>query len=395
PAKGGPSEYCTRTSNGSRPCRFLLNGGVNYTDLSVSLLPMPIPEVEEGTNREPIGDYQMWDPSGLSWLDIEGVVQGLRACRSTRIYNFSIDSSEAPTASPVTGISFQGILQTSGMVDFLQGTRRCEVWHSLDKRIREAHVPKWGATQGTAFAVLDQVHNTSIAANAVNCTNAPVQATAQYIVRTYGSFNVQETTSVRIKSKNNWILINTRMIDDGRGLQILLVVILPESDYLSTITKTTISAIGVCVGVSEAVLLVGITISYLVALLLRTLAGSMHQAVSFDFSPLQTDCMRDRSIVLEISDLEFAFGSILKMFADAIQSHAIPPPPPCHSANQLYARTPAGEPTSLAINWIPQLSGPLPIERIAERGSGCAGGQRLLAALDLAVRKGGGGAEYM
>ncbi|RKO85734.1 hypothetical protein BDK51DRAFT_25549 [Blyttiomyces helicus] len=279
---------------------------------------MPIPEFEEGPNREPIGDYQMWDPAGLAWIDIEGVLQGLRGCWNTRIYNFNIDLPEAPTASSVTGISFQGILQTSGLVDFLQTiyltpNSIVSLW-GLDGTM-------WGTNQGTAFTVLDEVFNTSTAANAVNCTNPLVKATAQYILQTYGSYNVQETTNFRIKCGDDWILANTRMINDGRGLQILLVVTLPESDYLHTVTQTKINAIAVSVSMAAAVLILAIVISHVVTLPLRRLVRIMQQAVHLDFSALQSDWIRNFSHLKELADAGEAFEDMLVMFADAVRAN--------------------------------------------------------------------------
>ncbi|RKO83654.1 hypothetical protein BDK51DRAFT_33408, partial [Blyttiomyces helicus] len=340
PATGAPGLYCSRTPNGSRPCRFLLNGGVNYTDFSVSLLPITMPESEEGPNREPFGNYQIWDPSGLQWLDIEGVVLGLRACWNTRVFNFSIDLPEDPTGSPGTAISFQGIMLTSGVIDSLKvSPSGCIAkWYPVSRDAKPQRFFKalhltpnsivslwsldgtlWGTNQGTTFVVINEVPQTIAGMNAVNCTNPLVKATAEYILQTYGSYNVQVTTNFRIKYGDDWILANTRIIDDGRGLEILLVVTLPESDYLHTVTQTKVTAIAVCSSMAAAVLILAIVISYVVTLPLRKLVTIMQQAVHLDFSPLESDWIRNCSHVKELADTGEVFEEMLVMFADAVE----------------------------------------------------------------------------
>ncbi|RKO86170.1 hypothetical protein BDK51DRAFT_47234 [Blyttiomyces helicus] len=323
---GAPGSYCYHELNGDRTCEYYYNGGLNFTDNRVNLVTGPSSNfsASQGPNSDtfPIGDYYRWDPSGVVWLDIgfrgflniysmSGNSLSSRDFTYLR-YNFSVLSPAAPRAGPTTGIGLEGILQTSALVSYLsvrELTAPCKrLWVVVTRRAR---VPKrWAANVPDIFttSVYDAATNTSTltAAMALNCTNKIVQITAQYLLSTYGSFDVPQDTNLRIDSSDGYILANTRLIDDGRGLRILLVVTLPESDYLSAITQTEKKVIGVAVGVAVAMLVLGVALSYLVTLPLRKFASIMQQ----------TGYMDNRSFVMEISHMQDVFGCV----------H--PPPPP-------------------------------------------------------------------
>ncbi|RKO86944.1 hypothetical protein BDK51DRAFT_33945 [Blyttiomyces helicus] len=312
PGLGNPGVFCQYPIAGIHTCSLFLNAGVNYTDLKVNLPPLPAPLGTEGAGTEPFGNYFKWDPTGIQFFDLFGTVFGAIECRHGQTYDFSINA----TAGPQTTVASEGILQTSGMETFLQMLQLTpksivSLW-GLDGLM-------WAANQNIT-TTLNPAKTALTAVSALNCTNELVSTTAKYLLANYGSFNVPQDTSLRIQYSDGYLLANTRMIDDGRGLQILLVVTLPESDYLAKITATKNQVIRVAVGVAVAMLILGVAVSFLITMPVRRFVTIMQQATAFDFSALHQGYIEDRSYVMEISHMQDVFETMLKKFAHAIKA---------------------------------------------------------------------------
>ncbi|RKO93374.1 hypothetical protein BDK51DRAFT_29983 [Blyttiomyces helicus] len=324
--------------NGTRLCESFYNAGIITANYTVDLKMLPGQSAENclgppDMDDSPIEAYITWNPTKMSFFPIgDEAIQGYVACTDSRVFDFSIHNPQSLEAGPITAIAIFGVLEASGVVAYLEV--RMETWSTLGYIAAGKGLDgmMWGANQNISVSI-DPVTSLPSAAAAVNCTNNLVQATARYLLDTYGTFNITEDTSLRLQYSGGYLLANTRMIDDGRGLQILLVVTLPESDYLGTITATQHRLIGVAAGVAAAMLLMGIALSLLVTLPLRKFDNIMQQAcigeaeemagahaANFDFSALQSGYMDERSFVKEIASMQDVFGTMLRKFADAIQS---------------------------------------------------------------------------
>ncbi|RKO86815.1 hypothetical protein BDK51DRAFT_38193 [Blyttiomyces helicus] len=334
--------YTARAYQAERRAAAPFNNGVNIGDFTVDLSLEPGSCFGPNPDKYRMGTYLRWDPNNITFLPLSGeTVQGFMGCENFRTYNFSLVSPRAPTAGPVTSVATAGVLHTAGIVNYLQV--RTEPALTVNGGCRFL----WGANQNVSVAI-DPETTLPSAAFAVNCTNIHVQTTARYILKTYGSFNVTQDTSLRIEYPGGYILANTRMIDDDRGLRILLVVDGKKRHrhhcghgrgHVSVghwdVVLGHAAAVEIYYNYEAGIVTVPVTGGGREGWTASLLAGHYNvlthpptpntahstwgQATNFDFNALESGYMEERSFVREISNMQDVFRNMLGKFANAIQ----------------------------------------------------------------------------
>lgn len=120
-------------------------------------------------------------------------------------------------------------------------------------------------------------------------------------------------------SSGSRYLMNVRHITDVHGLDVLLILIIPENDFLGTLKGAQTTAIGITVGISIAIIIAAIGIVFMITRPISLLVGTMQKASKFDFSDLNEQGFRSaRSNFKEIAAMQDIFFEMLTKFANAI-----------------------------------------------------------------------------
>ncbi|RKO86805.1 hypothetical protein BDK51DRAFT_29806 [Blyttiomyces helicus] len=314
PDSGEAATYCTHTTPSVVNCRHFTNEGIQ----NQSLLLVPTNRtwsVSPSWDALPVGNYSK---TGPQWIYVDPVADEaslFRSCNLVQTLDFGIGDGNS---SKPTGVIFSGSLPTSSVAAYLETIHLTP--NSL-VAVWEFDGTMWGASQGELARMPDpSTHGaTQTVANAFVSENPLIHAAAGYINRTYPSWAAVGEVADQVGSDAGLMLLNARVIDDGMGLSVLAVVMLPESDYLSTIIVTRNQAVAVGTGVAFAMLLLAGALSFLVTLPLRRFIRIMERASNYDFNGLDLKSQRRPSVVSEIADMQTVFSSMLEKFTEANQ----------------------------------------------------------------------------
>ena len=103
-----------------------------------------------------------------------------------------------------------------------------------------------------------------------------IQTTAQQLLKQFGSFNaIRESQRLKFESNGAWYYAQVQPIQDGRGIDWLTVVVVPESDFMAQIQANTKNTVMLCLGALGLAIGVGILTSRWVT---RPLLNISHKA---------------------------------------------------------------------------------------------------------------------
>jgi adenylate cyclase len=95
--------------------------------------------------------------------------------------------------------------------------------------------------------------------NVLDSQDALTHATAQYLITKFGSFNkIQTRQQLDFNFKGSPQLVQVQPFTDGKGLDWLTVVVIPEADFMEQIHASTRSTIWLCLGAATLATVLGI-----------------------------------------------------------------------------------------------------------------------------------------
>jgi two-component system sensor histidine kinase ChiS len=138
--------------------------------------------------------------------------------------------------------------------------------------------------------------------------NPLINATARYLIGEYGSLeNIQTAQQFTFRDGGERQLVHTVPFRDGRGLDWLIVTVIPESDFMGQVTTNTRNTLILCVlSLVVASLIAGITARWVAQPILRLNAVSKQLALGEWDQPLSKGRFK------ELSELEVAFQTMAR-----------------------------------------------------------------------------------
>jgi two-component system sensor histidine kinase ChiS len=138
--------------------------------------------------------------------------------------------------------------------------------------------------------------------------NPLINATARYLIGEHGSLeNIQTAQQFTFRDGGERQLVHTVPFRDGRGLDWLIVTVIPESDFMGQVTTNTRNTLILCVlSLVVASLIAGITARWVAQPILRLNAVSKQLALGEWDQPLSKGRFK------ELSELEVAFQTMAR-----------------------------------------------------------------------------------
>ncbi|KAJ1547144.1 hypothetical protein HK405_006558 [Cladochytrium tenue] len=167
---------------------------------------------------------------------------------------------------------------------------------------------------------------------AVGNSNGLVSAAATQLARLYSSLDPAVNGTVALTAVTNKVASDfqfsyggdtvycstTWITNSTTNLSLLLVLVIPSSDFLGEVNVTIRNTIIFVAIFCTFSLAMGLVLSWALVRPLRRLIVSIKKATKFDFSSLREGGTEARSWLTEIGVLETVFFAMLKKFAEAI-----------------------------------------------------------------------------
>ena len=165
-------------------------------------------------------------------------------------------SASAPVysqAGKLIGV-FYSELTLSVITDFLENLK---ISPSGQAFIIERSGEMVASTLGLPFDIAQEEEPEQLEAIA---SNQPlIRATAQKLLEQFGSFNqIKEKGSFALDNSSERTIVRVSPLQDGRGLNWLIVVVIPTNDFMGQINANTRTTIGLCLAALIVAILVGI-----------------------------------------------------------------------------------------------------------------------------------------
>ena len=151
---------------------------------------------------------------------------------------------------------------------------------------------------------------------AAQSENPVVQATAQYIKQNFSGFqSIRESKSLKFYSKGDWYYAQILPIRDGRGIDWLTVVVVPEQDFMAQISQNIRNTLLLCL----IALGIAIAISILTARWLTTSIKDISQA-SNKLAQGDLSQQVEPSIIIEVNTLAKSFNQMAEQLKQSFEA---------------------------------------------------------------------------
>ncbi|KAJ3013305.1 hypothetical protein HKX48_005832 [Thoreauomyces humboldtii] len=153
--------------------------------------------------------------------------------------------------------------------------------------------------------------------------NAFISSASRFLFAAHGGTPqvLPNSTSNTFDGSGGKLFVESRRFDGGAGLDLTIMVVIPESDLLGAIKAARKKVIGTSIGIAFAMLGLATATSFLVTLPLRRLTKVMQQATNMDFSALTGGFLAGRPQISELAIMQRTFETMLRRFASAIESN--------------------------------------------------------------------------
>jgi PAS domain S-box-containing protein len=151
---------------------------------------------------------------------------------------------------------------------------------------------------------------------AIESDNSVVKATAQHLVaRSGGLQSIQHGESLKFQANGAWHYAQVRPIQDGRGIDWLTVVVVPEQDFMEQINQNTRNSILLCLAAFGTAIAIGIlTARWVTRPILRVSQASDKLAQG------ELDQQVEPSSITEINTLANSFNLMAKQLNESFES---------------------------------------------------------------------------
>ena len=198
-----------------------------------------------------------YDPRSRDWYQAAVVAE--KATWSPLYRSVLHQEIEISAAAPVysQGGELLGVfyseLTLSVLTDFLKNLNISPSGQAL---IIERSGEMVASTLGLPFDVAPEGEPEQLEAIASN--HPLIRSTAQKLLEQFGSFNqIQEKSSVLLDNGQERIIVQVRPLQDGRGLDWLILVAVPTNDFMEQINANTSTTIGLCFAALIVAILMG------------------------------------------------------------------------------------------------------------------------------------------
>ena len=209
-------------------------------------------------NRTELLKKKKYDPRSRDWYQAAVGAEKLSWSPLYRsVLHQKIEmSAAAPVYSPageLLGV-FYSELTLSDITDFL---KKLNISPSGQAFIIERSGEMVASTLGLPFDVTQEEEPERLEATASN--HALIRATAQKLLEHFGSFKqIKEQVSFALDNSKERTIVQVSLLQDGRGLDWLIVVAVPAKDFMEQINANTRLTIGLCFAAFIMAILMGI-----------------------------------------------------------------------------------------------------------------------------------------
>ncbi|KAI8817868.1 uncharacterized protein EV422DRAFT_208978 [Fimicolochytrium jonesii] len=281
-----------------------------------SLLP-PIPALDPPGHQYPI-DLPATDPASNVSVGIWAPIKTDKAGMHFPLYRKYWKNQPLGSATPNEDHEGMGIVALSvrSIEAFLMSIYTSDNAVLL---ICEAN----GSMVAASVPDQTQIGNTTERYSATSAPNPLIQQTARYLAGMSGGLaGLGHRFGGSFESSMGTTLVSTRRLQDSGGLNWILILSAPQSDFTGTLSQTqkTIIIAIVVTAVTAAAISAGV--AYALVYPIRRLCLFMEQATDFDFSAVRSDFFAKKLTLdpREIVICKKVFLVMLTRFATAVQS---------------------------------------------------------------------------
>ncbi|MEM1366681.1 MAG: SpoIIE family protein phosphatase [Cyanobacteria bacterium P01_H01_bin.15] len=142
---------------------------------------------------------------------------------------------------------------------------------------------------------------------AIDSANPVVQAAAQTLLDQFGQFEMlSEGQLIEFKVGNEWYFAHAQPIQDGRGINWLTVVVVPERDFLAQIQQNTRNTIVLCLLAFAIAIGVGILAAHWITRPIQQITAASQKMADGDLDQQ----VKDDSRIVELESLAQSFNSM-------------------------------------------------------------------------------------